>query len=189
MKTRTIPAGAIKIPLPDMQQPDNYSCGLCVLSVAHYFGLAPNEFQEPKDKMGTNEVDGTYYGDIVTYANELGMDAEAKKEMTKEELKQLLDEKIPVILSMQAWGDPADYEDPAKQFNGHYIVAIGYDDDDYFYFMDPSVHCRRAYLSWDKLDKRWHENERGTENSNHLGIVCRPNGHSPVHQTVALEIE
>lgn len=189
MTERKIPAGAIKIPLPDLQQPENYSCGLALMSIAKYFGLGPDNFSEPKEEMGTTEKDGTYYGDILKYALDLGLDAEVKTEMTRDDLKKLLDEKIPVLISMQAFAlDPEEYDDPDLEENGHYIVAIGYDDEDYFYFMDPSIICQRGYLSWADFDKRWHENERGEERSHHLGIICRPNGHEPVHQTVAVEI-
>lgn len=188
MQERKIPANAIKVPLPDMQQPDSYSCALCLISVAKYYGLGPDDFDTAKSKMGTTAADGTYYGKVHEYARELGLDATVQTEMTREDLKKLLDEKVPVILSMQAWGDPQDYEDPNNNDNGHYIVAIGYDEDDYFYFMDPSVICRRAFLTWKELDKRWHENEREGEISHHLGIICRPNGHEAVHDTVAVEI-
>jgi predicted double-glycine peptidase len=40
--------------------------------------------------------------------------------------------------------------------SGHWVVAIGYDDDK-VYFEDPWIPHARAYLTWDELDDRWHD--------------------------------
>ena len=68
--------------------------------------------------------------------------------------------------------------------NGHYVVAIGYDTDN-FYFMDPSANYEGAVanprygcLTKAELELRWHENEAKTgkppERYSHLGIVVYP---------------
>lgn len=119
----------------------------------------------------------------------------------------MLDREIATVLDIQAWADdPADYDDPSSNKNGHYVVAIGYStsppleagvalkndaDDLYFYFMDPSLLCRYGYLSWTELDKRWHDNEgswRKAKPNWHMGIVVDPNGHKVVHRYSAERI-
>lgn len=178
MRFRNIPAGAIKIDLPDIRQPDNYSCGAgALMSIACHYNVGPAEIEGFKVEMGTNPDNGTYYRRLVEYANRLGLNASVKIGMTRRQLRQLLDQRIPVILSMQAYAlDPDVYKDPDHQDDGHYIVAVGYDKHNYFYFMDPSITGRRGYLSWRELDKRWQENEGSEvkEFYRHLGIIVRP---------------
>ena len=80
------------------------------------------------------------------------------------DLKAYLDRGVPVICSIQAYGGPgADY---TKDDNGHYVVAIGYDEADNFYFKDPAANNedaaanpRYAYLQKDEFLKCWHEDE------------------------------
>lgn len=193
MSYREIPAGAIKVVLPAVPQPDSYSCGpTSLMSVAAYFGVGPEDLEEFKKNCKTSEEHGTYYGDLADYAKTLGLDASVEKDMTPERLKQVLDESVPVILSLQAWsGNKSDYDDPDNNDNGHFAVAVGYDAEDNFYFMDPSIWGRIGFLSWADLDKRWHENEgiEGKELSHHLGIVVRPGYNKPVYATRARAID
>jgi hypothetical protein len=214
-----IPPRAIKVNLPDLQQPDNHSCALCSMAICRWLGVGPDNFAEFKHHLGTTK-DGTYYGRIVSYLNELGLDAFVHQNMTAKELMHWLDQGVPVILSIQAYaGDPSEY---AKNGNGHYVVGIGHarlqvpvpvvrtptarlslsvqrsakatavKRKRVFFFMDPSIVCQRGYLCWDELDPRWHENEgteRKPEYSHHLGIIVRPNGHKPIHDTLPIHID
>ena len=178
MQRRKIPAGAIKIALPFIRQPDDYSCGAgAAMSVAGGSNTGPSTIDAFKAAMGTNPQSGTYYREVARYLNELRFDATIRIGMTRRGLTNLIDKRIPVILSMQAWAkDPSVYQNADHQADGHYIVAIGYDDDDCFYFMDPSIDARPGYLSWKDLDRRWQENEgtEGIEFYRHLGIIVRP---------------
>ena len=64
-----IPNGAIKIPLPDIQQPDDYSCGAAsFMSVASYFGAGPEDFDDMKKALGTNARTGTSVYKMADYA-------------------------------------------------------------------------------------------------------------------------
>jgi len=187
-----IPPGAIKVDLPNVFQPDDYSCGAAgFMAIAAGYGVGPDEIEEIKKALGTNPEYGTYYADIVDYALKLGLDACARNQMSKEELKQLLTARVPVMLSIQAYADDEqDYEDPENNENGHYVDAIGFDDDDNFYFMDPSLTGRVGYLPWNELDKRWHENEGSVkpELSHHLGLVIRGKQQTLVYTTRARKI-
>lgn len=177
MKTRKIPKGAIKVRLPDVQQPDDYSCGAAVLmSVGSYYLVGPDRLEAFKKRLGTEPEHGTYYKEIESYANELGLKARVHQHVTRKRLKKWLDRGIPVILSMQGWAeDQSVYDNPSHNDDGHFVVAIGYDDEDFFYFMDPSITGMRGFLSWKELKKRWHENEGAdkTEISCRLAIVIK----------------
>jgi len=91
----------------------------------------------------------------------------SKEGMTIDELKDYLDEEKPVICNIQAWGEPKYYK---TADSGHYVVAIGYDDEK-IYFEDPSIDEHRGYLSYKDFDKRWHDKETDNVHTDHLGIV------------------
>lgn len=183
-KYRDIPAGAIKVAIPASKQPESYCGPSSLYAIAAAYGIAPESVENIAKGAGTTIENGTYYGKLAEYAKSLGFDVEVRQKITKEELKKILDEGAPVIISFQAWGDPADYYDDTDSFstslgyniNGHFAVVVGYDDEDCFYFMDPSQWDWISYLPWSELDKRWHENEgiESSEFSDHLGIICRP---------------
>ncbi|MBY0552285.1 MAG: hypothetical protein K2W95_33710 [Candidatus Obscuribacterales bacterium] len=207
-----IPDGSIVIDAPDLPQPNNYSCALAAASIARMYGLGPDSMDEFMRQMKTTK-NGTHCYNIARYLTKLGLDATVERDMTREYLMSLLDQRIASILAIQAWAeDPSVYDDPDKNDDGHYVAAIGYHSKaprkfrkgmklataprqkpgahpgEFFYFMDPSILCRRGYLSWTDLDKRWHDNEGTTKKpriTRHMGIVIRPNGHEPVHDTIA----
>lgn len=192
MSEHQIPGGAIKITLPEVQQPDAYSCGAAALmSVAAYYGVGPEKLEDFKAALGTTPEHGTYYRNMETYACSLGLDVSVHTDMTCDELKKLLDEHAPVILSIQAYADdPKVYDNPASNADGHYVVAIGYDGEGNFYFMDPSLPARRGFLPGSELDQRWHENEGSSEPEiyQHLAIVVKPGQHKPAYDTHAVKI-
>ena len=139
--------------------------------------MGPEELADLEGALGTNKEIGTYFRNIVTYARQLGLEAEWQDRMTTEQLEGLIRRRIPVLCSIQAYAkDPSHYDDPRWNGDGHYVVAVGFDEDN-IYFMDPSIDERRGYLPWREFEKRWHENE-GTdakpEVRRHLGIVIRP---------------
>ncbi len=204
-----IPDGSIYVDAPDLAQPTGFSCALAAASLARLYGVGPDSMTEFMKGMKTKRS-GTLPQNIAKYLNELGLDAKIKENMSKEELMDLLDEEVSTILAIQAWSDdPADYDDPDYNENGHYVATIGYSSsapefalangkrsqrvrrEDYFYFMDPSLLCRYGFMSWKNLDRRWHDNDGTRKNPKpikHMGIIVRPNGHEPVHAKIAEEI-
>lgn len=213
-RNRRIPPGSINVPAPDLPQPNNYSCALAAASIARMYGLGPDSMTEFMKGMKTTR-NGTHCYNIARYLTSLGLDAKVERNITRDHLKDLLDRGIASILAIQAWAeDLSVYDDPEKNDNGHYVAAIGYSMEaprrfragfrpaalkpvrsarpkhpaEFFYFMDPSILCRRGYLSWKDLDKRWHDNE-GTDRrprvTKHMAIVVYPNGFVPVHDTIA----
>src|SRR5207244_6551820 len=102
-----------------------------------------------KKKLGVTQKNGTDYHRMVCFAGEVGLRADAKPKMTLAQLEQFLDEGKPVICSIQAYDEHNPPEKRAeiynKDDNGHYLVAIGYDDDN-VYFMDPALPGPRGFF-------------------------------------------
>jgi predicted double-glycine peptidase len=163
---KPIPVGAIKIPLPDIQQPDEYSCGAAsLMSICSYYGVGPKKVEEFEKQLHADPKEGIYYKNIARYAGKLGLQAEIEAPMSIKRLKQYIDQGKPVICSLQAYSDDPS-PDYTKNGDGHYVVAIGYDKEDNFYFMDPSANYERvranpryACLTRQELELRWHEDE------------------------------
>jgi predicted double-glycine peptidase len=174
-RSRSIAEGAIKVPVPAIEQPDDYSCGAAaLLSVCSYYGVGPRKLARLKRELRTDPVQGTDYHNMIRYAESLGLEVRWKAAMTTEELDEHLRQGRPVICSIQAYSDdPMAYNDPRYNRDGHYVVAIGLDRDNYF-FMDPSLRRRRGFLPRAEFVQRWHDNE-GTEEEpriiEHLGIA------------------
>ena len=207
MKTRIISPGAWKCKLYGVGQEFNWDCGAGGF-MALAADLGPEELDDFRKKLGSNPENGTYYMNIVRYGRELRLEVTVYKDMTRQQLCDLLDQGVPVMLSIQAWAsDPAVYADPSKNISGHYADAggwekedadetmDGFDPDEHFfvYFMDPSIKGMPGYLSWKELDQRWHENEadedKAPEVYHHLGIVFKRAPDMPALGTVARHIE
>jgi len=107
-------------------------------------------------KLDTNAKSGTEYKKIAKLLKSAGLRVRVAK-MNVEQLRSFLDRQIPVVLAIQAWADdPKEYNTSIE--NGHYLVAIGYDDEKIF-FEDPAVLGHKTYLSFDELESRWVDSE------------------------------
>ena len=196
MKTKPIPVGAIKIPLRDVEQPDEFSCGAAsLMSICSYYNVGSDYIEAFKQALRTDPDDGIYYGKIAEYARKLNLRADIRRKMSVGALKRHLDAGRPVICSIQAYSDddPPDY---SLDGNGHYVVAIGHDKKR-IYFMDPSANYDStrgnpcyAYLSVKALKLRWHEDE-GVGGDHEriwgLGIVIYPEEASPLLEARKIE--
>src|SRR5438477_3958843 len=97
---------AIKVPLPDIQQPDEYSCGAAsLMSILAYYGTGPEDYDVLKKKLGVTQKNGTDYHHMIRLAGEQGLQADAKAGMTLAELEKCLDQCKLVICSIQAYAD------------------------------------------------------------------------------------
>ena len=74
--------------------------------------------------------------------------------MSISEVKKFIDLGVPVIMIVQAWTVKKKVDWEKDWSDGHYVIAIGYDDNKIF-FQDPYV-ALRTYLSFDELTERWH---------------------------------
>jgi uncharacterized protein len=169
-----ISPGSIKVQLPNVVQHSNFTCGAAALqAVCAYFGVGPDTEYEYVKELGTWLLGSTNPEDIVSAAKRYGLQAFAKEDMASEELKGYLDEEKPVIVCLQAYGNPKYYRKYER--SGHYIVAIGYDSR-HLFFEDPSLYGHRGSLTYRDFERRWHDIDAFGKFYNHHGIVLWKNG-------------
>lgn len=168
---RTIPDGAVTVELPDVRQKDGFSCGAwALMAVCRYYGVGPDDVDEFKARLGTNPERGTDHRAMVEYARRLGLDARATVGLDPGRLEAAVAARHPVIVAIQAYAtNPEVYRDPRRNDDGHYVVVIGFDADNY-YLEDPSLEGCRGYLPKADFLRRWHD-DAGT--GGHPEIVER----------------
>lgn len=170
----------IKVPLPSAHQSEKDSCGAAALrSIFQYFGVwKPFEHDDTsyRHDLMTDPDEGTPPDAIKRVATAAGMQVVEMHDMTTDDLKTFLDQGKPVICCVQAWGEPENY-DRRPATDGHYVVAIGYDDQDNIYFMDPSITRNRGYLNVRDFTERWYDEESdGTPYYRYGMAIWRPDG-------------
>jgi predicted double-glycine peptidase len=167
-ESKKIPDDAIKIHLPKVNQTTNYTCGAaCLRAVAGYFGVGPEDEDEFAELLNSTPEDGTSPGNIIRGARQLGLHAFGRHNMTIDSLKSRIDKGIPVICSVQAWGNEKVYP---KDGSGHYVTAIGFDNER-IYFEDPSIAKSRGFLSYNEFMTRWHDKESKDKRYERFGIA------------------
>jgi predicted double-glycine peptidase len=187
---------AIKIALPEVQQPDEYSCGVAsLMAILAYYGTGPEDYDDLKKQIGTTQKSGTDYHRMLRFAKEQGLRADVMHHMTLGQLEACLLEGKPVVCAIQAYAENTPARQRAdvykREDNGHYLVAIGYDDDN-IYFMDPSLTGRRGFLPKAEFQARWHDNE-GTADQpkliSHLGLVIWKPGRTSIYARFARRVD
>jgi hypothetical protein len=164
-----------EIQLPKVKQTETFDCGAAALrAISQYFGVGPESEEEFIQICDSGERKGTHPSDLVDAAGRLGLRAEIYQEMPPEKLFELLDQGIPVICAIQAWGKEEDYR---KSESGHYVVVVGHDDEK-VYFEDPSLKTSsRGFLPVDEFISRWHDIEFGEKEPEvRLGIAVWSDG-------------
>jgi predicted double-glycine peptidase len=156
------------IQVPLTRQATDYTCGTAALqSMLGFHGEDFNESELAK-LLKTNEQEGTDYNEIVAVAKQKGYTVKVYKEMKLNDLKKLLDKKIPVLCLIQAWAEKkVDYKNDWN--DGHYVVAIGYDKHK-IYFMDPSTLGNYTFIDQKSFLNRWHD-KNSKEELNHFGLT------------------
>jgi predicted double-glycine peptidase len=151
--------GQVKIEVPLARQATDYTCGIASLqSVLGYYGFDKRQDILAKD-CKSNRMNGTDYKNMIRCAESYGLVLTSKTGMTLEELKSLVDESVPVILAIQAWREDRESSWEDDWEDGHYVVAIGYDDAN-VYFMDPAMLGNYTYIPVGEFLSRWHDKER-----------------------------
>lgn len=164
-----VPDDAVRIHLPKVEQTTSYSCGAASLrAIADFFGVGPEEEKDWIALLHSDPEEGTLPTSIVKVARSLGLHAIARQGMTIDSLKSRLEKKIPVICAVQAWGDIQKY--PTKDASGHYVVAIGFDNEK-IYFEDPSLQKTRGFLTYRDFLDRWHDTDGKGKKYTRLGIA------------------
>ena len=100
---------------------------------------------------------GTEEAGIMNFLNGKGFRVWMTYDMTVDSLVNFIETEIPVILIIQAWSR-SKREDKYESFAnyGHYVLAIGHDDDRVI-FMDSGLpFSSYGYLTKEELEKRWY---------------------------------
>lgn len=166
----------VLLDFPELRQFYNYDCGVTALQqVLIYYGLEKRE-DELIQLLGTKPTykieHGTKMTKIVDVAKYYGLEANILKNTNINKIKELLDNDTPPILLIQAWRDySVDNLDWKKDYkDGHYVVAVGYNDNCIF-FEDPAS-VTRTYLTYDELELRWHDlDDSNNKKLEHYAIV------------------
>lgn len=144
--------------VPDVMQMDESSCGVgCVQAVAMRLGHWGYQ-REWAESLGTTLESGTPPDGIVKGFLDIGVSAEVVEGMTLEALKDHLDAGRAVILDIQAWHGEPGYDYASEWEDGHYVVAVGYNDDLVF-LEDPSLLGTLGYVTQAELAVRWRDYE------------------------------
>lgn len=160
----------IFISVPLVRQSTNYTCGVaCTQSLLWYVGT---DFREDllADELGTTEENGTNAISICNFINTCDdMSAEIKQDMTVDDLKTCIKEGKPVMVLIQAWEGVEDFNYSDYWEDGHFVIAIGYDDNN-LYFMDPSYCGNYTYIPIEEFVTRWHDYDEDSQYVN-AGII------------------
>lgn len=152
---------------PEVRQAYDYDCGAAAIeSILEYYG-----FNVPESKIikqaGTTKS-GTHPKRVATTFKRYKLKHKSGV-FTIDKLKKYLDKKIPVILLIQAWTDKKKINWEKDWTDGHYVIAIGYDSKR-IYFSDP-YSIIKDYLSYNELEKRWHDKISKKVNYINYGIA------------------
>ena len=189
-KYKAIPEGAIKVPLPDTRQGEDYSCGASALqAISGYFGVGPEEEEDYVRDLKMDTRVGSHPFQIIRAAERYGLRVSEKERMTVNEVKVYLDRGKPVMLMIQAWRDSETEKSYAKEWDeGHWVVAIGYDRAG-MYFEDPSLAAIRGFIPYTELEERWHDTGPKNKRIEHYGLaVWRPRMLRPAYLMQARRI-
>jgi predicted double-glycine peptidase len=194
-KYRRIPKAAIKIPLPDTIQQNDFSCGASALqAVCAYYGVGPEEEWEYVRDLKMDVRVGSHPFQIKRAAKRYGLRVIEHQPMTIAQLKRYLDRGKPVLMMIQAWSDDVRKRSSPKYYknrwiDGHWVVAVGYDSTGLF-FEDPSLEAVRGYLSYADLEDRWHDTgPRRLPLSKYGMVVWKPGAKKPAYATRARYLE
>jgi predicted double-glycine peptidase len=145
------------IKIKNIRQSNTYSCGAaCLMSILAYYNKFDGNESELAKKLKTNYDDGTSPENIIKTAKEFGLNSYMKENCTVDDLKKFVSNKIPVILSYQAWSNDNKEDWKEEEDDGHYSVLIGVDDKN-IYFNDPSLLNKKGYIPIKEFMDRWHD--------------------------------
>jgi predicted double-glycine peptidase len=134
------------------------SCGACALhAVLSYWGKEVDE-EELMRLLGTSAAVGTFPERIVQGVRSLGLKAEAREDLTLDELRKVTDAGHPVIALAQLWRSQSESpETPEEDWDcGHYIVVLGVDDES-VYFQDPYLRMGKGFVPRREFERHWHQ--------------------------------
>lgn len=158
----------LDFPIVRQSTMDTCSCA-CVQSCLGYYGFNLREGQI-RNLMHVQRNDQEIHPrKIVKAFKHFGLKSVYRK-LTLNELMEYVDAETPVIINLQAWYR-SKHPDFSQDNNGHYAVAIGYDRvKSRIIFSDPASFFK-TYLSFEELEKRWHDGDKTDWDYDHMGVV------------------
>lgn len=166
---------AFIIDFPKFRQSEKYSCGATVVQeILAYYGVDISEHEAAQSARTTRR--GTTIKGIRRALKEFKFKFKDCP-MSIAMLKKCIDEKKPVIISLQAWCRTKDGNWSRTWSHGHYTVVIGYDSTR-VYFEDP-ICIVRSYLTFKELEERWHSEDVDKKRLRNWGLVVY--GKKPVY--------
>lgn len=177
----------IRVPLT--RQDTDYTCGITALqSILGYYQIDKRLDMLAAEIKPTSQ-DGTSYLNMANYAASLGLKVSMRTGMTLEELKKHIDQKEPVLLAIQAWSDTKGSYGSYQSEDGHYVVAVGYDENN-VYFMDPSTLGHYTYIPIAEFITRWHDYD-SFENTpiNRFGLILTKQQTAPYNPEVITPLD
>jgi len=153
---------------PELRQVYDYDCGANAMqSIITYYGEDIRE-QGVMEIAGTTE-DGTPPSGLKKVADKYNIPYR-DGQFTVNDLKIHIDNKQPTLMPIQAYPEnPEDVVYESDWDDGHWVIAIGYSQTG-IVFEDPSS-TRRTFISYEDLDKRWHDEDNEKNKLDHYGIV------------------
>jgi predicted double-glycine peptidase len=147
-----------ELAVPDVSQATDYTCSASALqAVLAYYGVELGE-SALTGELGATPADGAPPDAIVRVARSHGLDAAVRDDTMRADLAAELAERHPVIVDLQAWADPPRTQWRDDWADGHYVVLIAIEGDT-LVFEDPSLAGKRAILTAEELEARWHDED------------------------------
>ena len=169
------------VPVPLISQSSPWTCGpAALMAVLVYFGVFDDAESVLDEELGATPEEGTPVASIVAVARRHGLTAEARTDLTLDDLDGALSRGRAVIVALQAWPDAPVTDWRSRWEDGHYVVVVGLTGER-VYVMDPSVRTGYAYLPRGQFLDRWHDYDRQADQTvvwNRLGIVIGGSGGS-----------
>lgn len=162
-------------PVPLVAQETDFSCGpAALLAALRYFGVDEGATEHDLyGELGTTSKWGTSPEPMAAAAQARSLDADYEVGFSLEGLRRVLDLGGIAIVGIQAWSDDdEDIEWNSDTGDGHYVVAIGMDDEN-VYCMDPSLEDVYGYMPIEEFVSRWHDVESDGTFEHHPAIVIR----------------
>ncbi len=147
-----------------VKQRHNFSCGAAAaLALLRYWrveAFARADETDLHEALRTTEARGTEPEPMVALFRQSGLEAEYRHGggVSFTDLQRAVDAREPPIVDLQAWSDHV-----APWSNtwdaGHYVLLVGYDDEDRYFFADPGnlTPGPYAFLPQHDLQDRWHD--------------------------------
>ncbi len=142
---------------PFVRQNTDWTCGpVAVKSVLKYFGINKSEIRLV-DELGCTTEHGTDFDKVIDFFKRNNFKVTAKR-TTLKTVKSFVRRNIPCLVCIQAWSDNPNIDYATDWDDGHFIIIIGYDNNNIIY-EDPSIHQKnkRGRLSNKEFMKRWHD--------------------------------